>query len=109
MCLKPSLTNSWSSAMRICAGMLRVSGMVLPFVVGLLLLFSGNRQGDLRHYRRPAPRFATDLEAAAEQRAPVVHTGEPHPRARTVRGPCFTRVEASPPVSNLEPHDPVVA
>src|SRR5215212_1894397 len=102
MCLKPSLTNSWSSAMRICAGMLRrVSGSVSPFVICLLLFFSGSRQGDLRHYRRPDARFATDLEVAAEQPDPVAHAGEPHRLARSAiapfTAPCFISVETPPP------------
>src|SRR5215208_1112972 len=109
MCLTPSLTSSWSSAMRICAGMLRVSDSPLPIVVCLLLLFSGSRQWDLRHYGRPKPWFATDLEAAVEQCDPVAHAGEAHRLARTGTAPYFTRAETPPPVPNLEPHDSLVA
>src|ERR687897_405857 len=104
MCLMPSLTSSWSSAMRIRAGTwLRVSDSVSPFVV-CLLLFSSSRQGDLCHYRRPKPRFATDVEAAAEQCDPVAHAGEPHLLSPTGTARYFTNAETPPPVSNLEPH-----
>src|ERR671910_2883681 len=106
MCLMPSLTNSWSSAMRICAGVLRVQDSLSPFVVCLLLLFSGSRQRDLRHYGRPKPWFATDLEVAVEQCDPVAHAGEAHRLALTGTAPYSTRAETPPPVHNLEPHDP---
>src|SRR5215208_4588987 len=110
MCLMPSLTSSWSSAMRIRAGTwLSVSDSVSPFVVCLLLLFSVSRQGDLRHYRRSDTRFATDLEAAAEQYDPVAHAGEPHRLSWTGTSPYVTSAETPPPVSNLEPHDLLVA
>src|SRR5215204_913120 len=105
----PSLTSSWSSAMRICAGVLRVSDSVSPFVICLFLLISGSRYGELCHYRRPDPRFATDLEATAEQCDPVAHAGEPHHLARTATAPYFASAETTPPVSDLEPHDPLVA
>src|SRR5919107_1829046 len=109
MCLMPSLTSSWSSAMSIRAGMFRASDSPLPIVVCLLLLFYDSRQRNLRHYGRPKPRFATDLQAAVEQCDPVAHAGEPHLLSRTGTPSYFTRAETPPPVSNLEPHDPLAA
>jgi hypothetical protein len=94
--------------MRIRAGVLRVPDSLSPFVV-CLLHFSGSRQRDLRHYGRPKPWFATDLEAAVEQRDPVAHAGEAHRLARTGTAPYSTRAETPPPIPNLEPHDPLVA
>src|SRR5215207_11641152 len=103
----PSLTNSWSSAMRICAGVFRVPDSLSPFVV--CLPFSGSRERELRHYGCPKPWFATDLEAAVEQCDPVAHAGEAYRLARNGTAPYSTRAEAPPPVPNLEPHDPLVA
>src|SRR5215207_683731 len=94
--------------MRIWAGVLRVSDSRSTFVV-CLLHFSGNGQGYLRHYRRPNPRFATDIEAAIEQCDPVTHAGEAHRLARTGIAPFFSSAETLPPISDLEPDDPVVA
>src|SRR5215203_5761499 len=105
MCLMPSLTNSWSSAMRICAGVLRASDSLSPFVV-CLLLFSGSRQRDLRYYGRPKPYFATDLEAAVEQCDPVAHAGEAHRLARAAAALYCIITKTLPPVSYLESHDP---
>src|SRR5215203_2751412 len=106
ICLMPSLTNSWSSAMRICAGVFRVPDSLSPFVV--CLPFSGSRERELRHYGRPKPWFATDLEAAVEQCDPVAHAREPHRLARTITARYTTWTETPPPVPNLEPHDSLV-
>src|SRR5215212_4163989 len=90
----PSLTNSWSSAMRICAGVFRVPDSLSPFVV--CLPFSGSRERELRHYGCPKPWFATDLEAAVEQCDPVAHAREPHRLAQTTTAPYSTWTETRP-------------
>src|SRR4028118_534963 len=103
MRLKPSLTSSWSSAMRTRPGTFLVPGSISLPIVDLL---PGGHQGDLRHHRRAGPRFTADLEGAAQHRDPLAHAGEPHPLAGPSRLLDLCGRKAASPVADLEAHGP---
>src|SRR5215208_1264848 len=98
MVLKPSLTRSWSSAIRRRAGCVCVS--LFPNLLPPLTVGEYGRY--LRHHFGAFAWLAADFQVAAEQGHPLAHAGETQAFARPASVGGLLRVEARSPVAYLE-------